>query len=93
MCVNLDDGGFECRCLEGYEGNGRQCRGIHILLLRVLYHMVINDIKLPHSLDIDECARNRDNCDSNANCVNTQGSFECVCREGYEGNGRMCTGI
>lgn len=51
------------------------------------------DMKLPHSLDIDECARDSDNCDLNANCVNTQGSFECVCREGYEGNGRMCTGM
>lgn len=55
--------------------------------------ILINDIKLPRSLDIDECDRGTDNCDLNANCVNTQGSFECMCREGYEGNGRMCTGI
>ena len=43
--------------------------------------------------DIDECARGTDNCDSNADCINTQGSFQCDCRDGYEGNGRICTGI
>ena len=42
--------------------------------------------------DIDECSRGTDNCDLNADCRNTQGSFQCVCREGYEGNGRICTG-
>ena len=42
--------------------------------------------------DIDECARGTDNCDPNADCRNTQGSFQCVCREGYEGNGRICAG-
>ena len=25
QCMNLPNGGFECRCLEGYEGTGRQC--------------------------------------------------------------------
>ena len=43
--------------------------------------------------DIDECARGRDNCDINAECINTGGSFLCVCRAGYEGNGQQCTGI
>ena len=28
MCLNLENGGFECRCLEGYEEDGRQCIGI-----------------------------------------------------------------
>ena len=42
--------------------------------------------------DIDECSRGTDNCDLNADCRNTQGSFQCVCREGYEGNGVTCRG-
>ena len=27
QCINQEDGGFDCRCLEGYEGNGRECSG------------------------------------------------------------------
>lgn len=41
---------------------------------------------------MDECDRQMSHCDSNANCVNTIGSHECYCAEGYEGNGLNCTG-
>ncbi|XP_014274874.2 fibulin-5 isoform X1 [Halyomorpha halys] len=35
-------------------------------------------------IDIDECAQTDDPpCDSNQNCVNTNGSFECVCKPGF----------
>ena len=33
-----------------------------------------------------------DNCDENADCINTEGSFECVCKPGYTGDGLICTG-
>ena len=42
-------------------------------------------------LDIDECAGNP--CDVNAACLNTNGSYECSCRPGFDGDGRSCTGI
>lgn len=42
--------------------------------------------------DIDECERRLDNCDSNAECTNTNGSFFCMCREGFLGDGLSCTG-
>ena len=29
--------------------------------------------------DIDECEENTDDCDELADCVNTEGSFECAC--------------
>lgn len=29
-------------------------------------------------------------CDLNADCENNEGSYECMCNEGYEGNGRIC---
>ena len=32
-------------------------------------------------------------CDDNADCVDTEGSYECVCRAGYTGIGSNCTGI
>lgn len=30
--------------------------------------------------DIDECALGLHHCDENANCTNTEGSFECLCK-------------
>ena len=34
-----------------------------------------------------------DNCDENADCINTDGSFECVCNPGYTGDGKDCEGM
>ena len=46
----------------------------------------------PHS-DINECNRALDNCHVNAMCRNTQGSYQCTCRQGYSGDGQRCTGM
>uniref|UniRef100_A0A0G4I7K3 EGF-like domain-containing protein n=1 Tax=Chromera velia CCMP2878 TaxID=1169474 RepID=A0A0G4I7K3_9ALVE len=40
--------------------------------------------------DPDECAQNVHDCDSNANCTNTDGSFACLCKSGYAGSGVQC---
>ena len=42
-------------------------------------------------LDINECERETHNCDHNALCTDTLGSFMCTCNSGYEGNGVTCT--
>ena len=44
--------------------------------------------------DIDECATASHNCDKNAVCSNTLGSYQCSCNEGYNGNGMhgQCSG-
>ena len=43
--------------------------------------------------DIDECKAGTHTCDANANCINSQGSFECICDtdRGFYGNGEICT--
>ena len=44
-------------------------------------------------LDINECARDTDDCDSNALCANNPGSFTCTCDYGFRGDGKSCTGM
>ena len=45
------------------------------------------------STDVDECDNGTVNCDTNANCMNTNGSFICVCISGWSGDGVVCEGI
>ena len=42
--------------------------------------------------DLDECSTYTYNCDVNANCLNTVGSYSCTCKAGYTGNGQICNG-
>ena len=44
-------------------------------------------------IDINECATGADNCDTNAACTNSPGSFICSCNQGYTGDGVTCMGI
>jgi hypothetical protein len=41
-------------------------------------------------VEIDECAEHLDNCDPNATCTNTPGSFTCTCNPNFEGDGTSC---
>ena len=45
------------------------------------------------TLDLDECKDKTHQCDVKANCTNIPGSYNCTCRPGYRGNGRICNGI
>ena len=40
--------------------------------------------------DIDECISN--SCDTNANCENVIGSYNCKCKGGFTGDGTSCKG-
>ena len=43
--------------------------------------------------DVNECSADETNdCDPNALCQNTNGSYKCRCKEGYTGDGRNCSG-
>ena len=41
-------------------------------------------------LDVDECEFGSDDCDENAGCTDSIGSFSCSCNFGYMGSGREC---
>nr|XP_058973649.1 neurogenic locus notch homolog protein 2-like [Pocillopora verrucosa] len=43
--------------------------------------------------DVDECDLGEHKCDSNAECINTRGSYDCKCKEGFTGDGLTCTEI
>ena len=43
-------------------------------------------------VDIDECSTRRHDCSANAECYNSAGSFECICKRGFLGNGIDCLG-
>jgi len=49
------------------------------------------ELKDGQCVDIDECSTGNNNCDSNAACTDTPGSFTCECTTGYEGDGKICT--
>lgn len=40
--------------------------------------------------DVDECASQRHHCPHA--CVNTPGSYECRCEDGFRVEGRVCVG-
>ncbi len=40
--------------------------------------------------DIDECDLGSDQCDPNASCTNTTGSYTCTCNSGWVGDGFTC---
>lgn len=42
--------------------------------------------------DVDECSNGTHKCSPTAECVNTDGSYRCTCKEGYSGDGVFCSG-
>ena len=43
-------------------------------------------------IDLNECTNDTHDCHLMAVCNNTEGSYNCSCKEGYTGDGRNCTG-
>ncbi|XP_015770084.1 PREDICTED: uncharacterized protein LOC107348546 isoform X2 [Acropora digitifera] len=41
--------------------------------------------------DIDECSSAANECHQNASCQNTKGSYNCTCKDGFEGDGKNCS--
>ena len=43
--------------------------------------------------DINECLTGDHSCSSHGYCSDTDGSYECACQDGFEGDGVQCTNI
>ena len=59
-----------------------------------LYYFDFVMLKLLKSvfLDIINC-ENDDGCHDNATCTDNNGSYVCMCQEGFTGDGFNCTGL
>ena len=62
------------------------------ILTTCLFRQNRFNIYFNYHSDADECLNNSHNCSENANCTNTEGSFNCSCKPGYIGNGHNCSG-
>ena len=66
--------------------------------IKILFTLVISLLEnmvtyLSYGItDIDECEKDLHNCTTKANCVNTDGEYNCFCPNGYSGNGRKEVG-
>ena len=87
------EGSFDCTCDSGFEGDGVNCSSKADPLVHIISHQIktLFDIHCTFTSDINECARETDSCDVNADCNDTVGSYECSCHAGYDGNGFNCT--
>ena len=88
-CTNTE-GSYTCSCNPGYTGNGVNCTS------KILYFwggtLVCTLFFIVQSPDVNECELEIHTCNSNAICTDTNGSFNCTCEEGFEGDGFNCTG-
>jgi len=57
-----------------------------------LVRRFIDRLAVMNCVDIDECATDNGRCSHHADCVNTNRSFNCSCRDGYHGERFRCIG-
>lgn len=79
-CTNSTVSGVDyiyCTCNSGFKDNG----GAYSPLFGA------------GCIDVDECTLGTHNCDGNATCTNTSGSYICKCNQGYYGDGTSCSKI
>ena len=83
-CTNTN-GSYTCICNSGYSGTGLACSS-KCSRRYLSYSTYITQLH-PFSTDINECKKLNITCDQNAQCVDTLGSYHCVCYSGYSGDG------
>eukprot|EP00105_Crassostrea_gigas_P042845 XP_019926993.1 PREDICTED: uncharacterized protein LOC105338278 [Crassostrea gigas] len=88
-------GSYRCSCSLGYTGDGHSCSERTIqTICNFTKNIEIFIVYLQiSSTDVDECLTQKANCDQNAVCTHTIGSFVCSCKDGFQGNGTFCTDV
>ena len=51
--------------------------------------IIFIDVPQLYFIDIDECETK---CGENGNCTNTNGSYDCICDDGYKKIDNICEG-
>lgn len=80
-CANTF-GSYDCACRAGLSGTGKhsECKcGLGFFP---------NESSI--CVDENECTSNTHECDRNAECFNTEGTYSCSCNKGYYGSGLTC---
>ena len=81
-CTNTI-GSYECGCNPGYFGNGTDCENSN--------ECGVDPAGVVGG--VTDGAWDTHDCDVNANCTDTVGSFNCTCNDGYSGNGTVCEDV
>ena len=73
---------------------GKCCFYAHNGILKHLFWHLNTSDYIFLFIDIDECAAQVNPCDAVANseCMNTNGSYSCQCKDGFVKNGPNCEG-
>ena len=61
-----------------------------MFLLNTFKYIYLKKIITNFYADVNECLSNP--CSVNADCQNTDGSFTCTCKDGFDGTGFVCNG-
>ncbi|GFO28254.1 protein kinase c-binding protein nell2, partial [Plakobranchus ocellatus] len=91
-CVNTL-GGYRCACLNGHTRVDQfECKGTKRAdssksSAPRSAHLVPQSRRHNH----DECLEGTHHCNAEAHCVNVGGSYKCMCKDGYTGDGYTCT--
>ena len=75
---------------DGTEGERINCWVKALWCLNPERSMIRVVITLLVCLDLDECETYNGGCSVNANCINTPGSFYCICKTYFNGDGFNC---
>ena len=63
-----------------------------LLCLHIIHFLyLLYKLNAQMHADINECTEGTSTCDINADCADTDGSYSCTCKSGYQGDGTTCT--
>ncbi len=103
ICVN-SPGSYSCNCSTGFSlsSDGFSCQGLTSCLWMEYINLILHAVYVFHYLDsyerhptdIDECeSSDLNQCEEQ--CLNTRGSYQCNCSEGFNvsTDGFSCQGL